>query len=97
MLPFCSLFISLIKILNDMLPVSLKDKIAIVGSESQRQTRQAGNVVSRLGKTRNVLKSVFYEGAKMYNFLPLEARQCDRLKIFKRELKEYVLNTIQHF
>jgi len=30
----------------------------------------------------------------MYNSLPLRIKQCDRLKIFKREFKEYTLNTI---
>jgi len=33
----------------------------------------------------------------MYNSLPLRLKQCDRLEIFKRELKEYILNTISYF
>jgi len=77
------------------LAVSLRNKIELVGSESQ--TRQAGNIVLGLRKTRNARKSVFYEGAKMYNSSPLVIKQCDRLKIFKRELKEYILNVIQYF
>jgi len=39
-------------------------------------------------------RKVFYEEVKMYNSLPLGIKQCDRLKIFKRELKGYILNTI---
>jgi len=27
--------------------------------------------------------------------LPLGTRECDRLKVFKRELKDYLLNTIR--
>jgi len=54
------------KILNNMLPASLRNKIEI-GSE--RQTRQAGNVVLGLRKTRNTQKNVFYEEVKMYNSL----------------------------
>jgi len=80
------------KILNNMLAASLRNKIEIAGSERQRQTRQAGNIVLGLRKTRNAQKSVFYEGIKMYNPLPLWIKQCDRLKIFKRELREYISN-----
>jgi len=32
---------------------------------------------------------VFYEGVKMYNSLPVGIKQCDGLRTFKRELKEY--------
>jgi len=92
---FSSLSLSLLfiyKILNNILAASLRNKIEIVGSESQRRRRQAGNIVLGLRKTRNAQKcTVFYEGIKMYNsFLPLRMKQCDRLKIFKRELKEYI-------
>jgi len=87
-----SVCIFIYKILNDVLPVSLRNKIEIAGSESQRRTKRAGNIVLELRKTRNAQKSVFSEGAKMYDSLPLRIKQYDRLKIFKRELKEY--NTI---
>jgi len=72
-----------------MLPVSLRNKIEIVGSESQRQTGQAGNIVLGLRKTRNAQKSVFYRDVQ---FLALGIKQCVGSKIFKRELKEYILN-----
>jgi len=52
-----------------MLPVSLRNKIEIVGNVSnQRQTRQAGNIVMGFRKTSNAQKSVFYEGIKMYSY-----------------------------
>jgi len=60
-----SVCIFIYKILNNTLPLSLRNKIEIVGSENQRQTRQAGNVVLRLRKIRNARKSAFYEGAKL--------------------------------
>jgi len=40
-----SVCIFIYKILNNMLAVSLRNKIEIAGSERQRQTRQAGNIV----------------------------------------------------
>jgi len=79
-----------------MLPLSLRNKIEIVESENQKHTRQADNIVLRFRKTRNARKSVFYEGAKFYNSLALGIGECDRLKVFKRELKDYILNTIRY-
>jgi len=78
-----------------MLPISLRNKIEILGSESQRQ---AGNIVLEIWKTMR--KNVFlysFQGVKMYNSLAFGIKQRDRLKIFKSELKEYILNTIQYF
>jgi len=54
------------KILNNMLPISLRNKIEIVGSESYRYN-EAGNIVLGLRETRNAQKSVFYEGIEIYN------------------------------
>jgi len=59
--------------------------------------RQTGNIVLGLRKTKNMQKSVFYEEVKIYSSLLLRIKQCDGLKIFKRELKEYISNIIQYF
>jgi len=82
------------RILNNMLLP--RNKFIIVGNENQRTTRQAGNIVPELRKTKSAQKSVFYEGVKMYNSLPASIKQSDRLKTFKRELKEYVPNGIKY-
>jgi len=82
-------------ILNNMLSVSLRNEFVIVGNESQRLTRQAGNIVLE-NWNRNAQKSVFYEGLKMYNSLLVGIKQCDGLRTFKRELTECILNTIQY-
>jgi len=79
-----------------MLPILLRNKFVIVGNESQRSTRQAENIVLEFRKTRSAQKSVFYEGVKMYNSLSASIKQSDRLKTFKRELKEYILSRIQY-
>jgi len=70
-----------------MLPLSLRNKIEIVGSENQNLTRQAGNIALGFRETSNTQKSVFYEGAKLYNSLALGRRECDRLKVFKQRVK----------
>jgi len=88
----CCIFVY--KILHGISPVSLRNKIEIVGNSSRRCTRQAGRIALGLRKTKNAQKSVFYKGFKLYNALPPGIRECDKLNIFKRELKKYVLNTV---
>jgi len=88
---------SICKILNNMLPVSLGNKIEMVGNVDQRRTRHAGNIMMEFRKGRNAQKSVFHEGVKMYNCLSLRIKKCNRLKVFKRELKEHILYTIRYF
>jgi len=39
---------------------------------------------------------LFYEGVKMYNSLPANIKQSDRLKTFKQELKEYIISRIKY-
>jgi len=70
---YYSVCVFICKILNNMLPVSLRNKMVIIRNESQRQ---AGNIVLRLRKTRNAQKSVFYEEVKTYNSLPVRMKQC---------------------
>jgi len=57
------------KILNDLLPTQLRDRLQIVGNECTRETRQTGNIEFQFRKTKSAQKSLFYEGIKMYNAL----------------------------
>lgn len=82
------------KIINNMASVALNNKIEIVGMECGRQTRQAGNLVVTFRRTRSAQKSLFYEGIKMYNSLPIEVKQCKKIVSFKRVLREYILNNV---
>jgi len=82
------------KILNNMLPVLLRNKFVIAGKENQRSTRQTGDIVLEFRKTKSAQKSVFYEGVKMYNSLPTSIKQNERLGTFKRELRDYTLSRI---
>jgi len=77
------------KMLNDMLPLSLRNKIETMGMH----TRQAGKIVLGFRKMSNAQKRVFYKGTKLYNSLPLGIRECDG---FKRELKDYTLNRMRY-
>jgi len=47
------------------------------------------NIEIQFRKTSIVQKSIF-QGVKMYNALPSEIRQCERLEQFKRMLKEHI-------
>jgi len=57
-------------------------------------TKQAENIV--LPKARIAQKNVFYEGVKMYNSLPANIKQSDKLKTFKHKLKEYIITRIKY-
>jgi len=93
---YYSVCVFIYKILNNTLPVSLRDKFVILGNENQRLTRQAENIVLELRKTRSAQKSLFYEEVKTYNSLPADIKQSDRLKTVKRELKEYIPSRIKY-
>lgn len=87
--------IFIFKILKNLLPEQLRNRIEIVGSESERQTRQAGDIVIQYRRTRSAQKSLYYEGVRMYNDFPAELKRCERIELFKRMLKEYILSNVQ--
>ncbi|CAL1687504.1 unnamed protein product [Lasius platythorax] len=84
---YSNVCIFIFKILKSMLP----DQLTIVENESERQTRQAEDIVMQFCRTTSAQKSMFYEGVKMYNALPAEMRQNETLEVFKRALKEHVI------
>jgi len=53
-----SVCVLIYKILNNTLPVSLRNKIVIVGNENQRLTRQARNIVLDSGRSEGYKKRV---------------------------------------
>lgn len=87
--------IFIFKAVRNLLPKQLNRKLEIVGTNSERVTRQAGNIAVQLRKTRNAQKSIFYEGVKMYNELPAEVKACERIEMFKRMMKEYIVAAVK--
>lgn len=79
------------KAVKGILPDYVAKKMRRVGKSIGRQTRQATNVVIQFRKTKNAQKSMFYEGVKMYNELPLEVKSVERLEQFKRKLKDHIV------
>jgi len=86
-----NIYIFIFKILNDMLLTQLRNRLQIVGNECTRETRQADNIELQFRKAKSAQKSLFYEGVKLYNILPAEIKNCDRLNLLKRRLKEHIL------
>lgn len=86
--------IFIFKILRGYLPHILRSRLDVVGVSYQRETRQKGNIVVQLRKTCEAQRSAFYKGTKMFNDLPAEVKQCDRLNNFKRMLKDYVVHMV---
>lgn len=87
--------IFIFKAAKNLLPKELKQKLVVVGSRTNRVTRQAGDIFIKFRKTRSAQKSLFYEGVKMYNALPMEVKGCERLDQFKRTLKEFVMSVVK--
>lgn len=86
--------IFIFKILRGYLPYILRNRLELVGDRDQRETRQKGNIVVQLRKTCEAQRCAFYKGTKMYNDLPEEIKQCDKMNNFKRMLKDYVIRTV---
>ena len=82
------------KAVNGRLPKELKNKLQIVGSRSSRVTRQAGDIVVKFRRTRSAQKSMYYEGVNMYNALPTEVKNHERIEQYKQMLKQYILSII---
>jgi len=79
-----------------MLPTQLRDRLQIVENECTRETRQAGNIELQLRKTKSAQKSLFYKEVKMYNALPVEIKNCDRLDVLKRRLKAHIFTAVNY-
>ena len=74
--------VQLVRAVNNLLLKKLKNTLQIVGSGSVRGFR----------RTRSAQKSMYYEGVKMFNALPIDVKSCERIEQFKRMLKEYILS-----
>lgn len=86
--------IFIFKVLKGHVPEELRHRIEIVGDGSEKETRQKGNIVLQSRKTCRAQKSVFYSGVKMYNALPSDIKQCEKVEKLKRMLKEYIICTV---
>jgi len=70
------------KMVKDMLPKQLGNKIVLVGNTNERRTRQVDNIVIQFRRTKSTQKNLFYEGMQMYNAMLSELKQCDRFTTF---------------
>lgn len=89
----CYICIFIFKIVKGILARLLSNRIEIVREVSGGQTKQTENNVIQLRRRRNVQKSLFCKGVKMCNVLPAELKQCERLVMFKRMSREYIVST----
>lgn len=82
--------IFIFKILHNLAPNNLSDRLEMISRKDGRKTRQDGTIAIKFCKTRSAQKSICYEGVKLYNALPAEIRSCERIDMFKRMLKEHI-------
>ena len=82
---------------NKISPCCFHDFFLFSSSVHQYSTRQAsqGNLyLSRMNSLQYGLKSIRYLGAKLWNALPVEFRNAPSKISFKKQLKIYLLNTV---
>jgi len=71
-------------------PDYLKNKVELVGTDRGAQTRQKGNIHISRCKTREEQKMLLHDGFKMYNLIPNEIKNENRLQNFRRALVPHI-------
>ena len=82
---------------NKTSPSCFHDFFLLSSSVHQYSTRQASQgdlYVSKKNSLQYGLKSIRYQGAKLWNTLPLELRNAPTKIMFKTKLKIYLLNKL---
>jgi len=73
-------------------PDYLKNKVELMGTDRRVQTRQKGNIHISRCKTREEQKMMLHDGFKMYNFIPNEIKNENRLQNFRKALMHLSLS-----
>ena len=82
---------------NKTSPCCFHDFFLFSSSVHQYSTRQASQgdlYLSRMNSLQYGLKSIRYLGAKLWNALPVEFQNAPSKISFKKQLKIYLLNTV---
>lgn len=87
--------IFIFKAVKKLLPKEVTSKFEIVKLRTGRVTRQAENIAIQFRRTRSAQKSMFYDGVKMYNALPIEVKGCEKLVQYKSMLKAFIVSEIK--
>jgi hypothetical protein len=82
---FCSIF--MFKVQNSML--SINNKFGVCDSRT-RQSEISFKIP--IVKTTLAQNQLFFSGVKIWNSLPAEVREIKSINVFKKKLKEYLLN-----
>jgi hypothetical protein len=61
----------------------------------KRLTRQANHIVLRPPRTLYGKKNLIYEGAQLYNKLPKDVKDAKSMMVFKKALRQHILNNQQ--
>ena len=88
------------KIVNDLVPISLPEYIAVAEAGNMRYTRSTAAVIegydtstyssSVTPNCESFRCSYFYRTMLLWNALPASVRQSEQISIFKGKLKEYL-------
>lgn len=78
------------KIMKGLCPKYLQNKIEVVQHVGVR-TRQVDNIYIDRCKTSEEQKMLLYEGLKMYNALPIEIKNEEKIQSFRKKLTWYII------
>lgn len=83
------------KLKNGLVPNYICDEVLYVNNVHSVNVRNMNNFRLPKYKTDLTRKSIFYEGLKMYNELPIDIKNITNLNAFKIKCKEYVKRQIK--
>lgn len=81
------MLIMVYKIVNDLAPIYLKDNLTY--NSHNRNLRNADKIEIKFCAKTSTQNSLFYNGFRIFNDLPVEIRQTKELKIFKKQCMQY--------
>lgn len=82
--------IFIFKLIKNQITGDLVNKIQRVKDKTARETRQAQHLVINFSKTEQAKNRLFDKGIELYNKLPLEIKNCEQIKEFKRKIIKHI-------
>lgn len=79
------------RIVNGLAPTYLTDRIEYRNQIHNRNLRNANTLAVTDATKACSQNALFYRGIQLYNAIPKEIRQIDSIKLFEKQLKNYVM------
>lgn len=88
---FNVVYINMYKIVNKIWPSYLSSKIKFNYKNERKNTlRNRNQIVKPIAKKAYMQNTLFYKGIDLYNKLPANVKNIEKIETFKNKLKEYI-------